>query len=84
MSTDLHRGKRKPEERPAPLLTAITYTLPDAARMSGLSVATLRRRAADGSLRLIRVGFRTLVCGASLRALLAGGTEPPGHVARAA
>lgn len=57
-------------ERPAPLPTALSYTLPDAARLSGLSVATLRRRAADGSIRLIRVGGRTLVPGDSLRAML--------------
>ena len=64
------RRKRKPEERPAPLATAISYTLPDAERISGLSHSTLRRRAAEGRLRLFRVGGRTLIDGASLRQLL--------------
>jgi hypothetical protein len=67
------RRKRRPDERPAPLREALSYTLPDAARLSGLSVSTLRRRAADGALRLFRCGGRTLADGASLRRLL--GTE---------
>lgn len=65
----------KPRERPAPLLNALSYTLPDAARLSGLSVATLRRRAADGTIRLIRVGGRTLVPGDSLRTMLGHATD---------
>ncbi len=65
-----HSKPKQPHERPAPLTTALTYTLPDARRLSGLSIATLRRRAADGMLRLIKVGSRTLVDGASLRRLL--------------
>jgi hypothetical protein len=56
--------------RPPPPASALTFTLQDASQVSGLSVSTLRRRAADGSLRLVRVGCRTLVDGASLRALL--------------
>ncbi|MCC7429024.1 MAG: helix-turn-helix domain-containing protein [Alphaproteobacteria bacterium] len=59
-----HRERREPSP------SAITYTLPDAARLSGLSPATLRRRAKEGSLRLVRVGRRTLADGASLRRLL--------------
>ncbi len=62
--------KRRPHERPAPLRDAITYTLQDASRLSGLSVATLRRRAAAGQLRLFRSGGRRLVDGASLRRML--------------
>jgi hypothetical protein len=46
------------------------YTLPDATVVTGLSVATLRRRAKEGRLRLLQVGGRTLVEAASLRALL--------------
>jgi hypothetical protein len=61
------------KERPAPLPGALAYTLPDAARLSGLSIATLRRRSAEGLLRLFRVGGRTLVDAATLRRLL--GTE---------
>lgn len=66
-------GKRRPDERPAPLPGALSYTLPDAGRLSGLHPATLRRRAAEGSLTLFRCGGRTLVNGASLRRML--GTE---------
>lgn len=62
--------KRRPEERPAPLPGAMTYTLQDAARLSGLSVDTLRRRAAAGELRLFRSGGRRLAVGASLRQML--------------
>jgi hypothetical protein len=48
----------------------MAFTLFDASRISGLSQPTLRRRAAEGRLRLTRVGGRTLVVGDSLRALL--------------
>ncbi|MDJ0391360.1 helix-turn-helix domain-containing protein [Roseomonas sp. E05] len=48
----------------------ITYTVNDAAAVSGLSRATLYRLAADGRLRLVKVGSRTLVDATSLRALL--------------
>jgi hypothetical protein len=67
---DRPNRKRRPDERPAPLPAALTYTLHDAARISGLSRATLYRHAAVGRLRLVRVGGRTLADGASLRALL--------------
>lgn len=56
--------------QPAPSPHALSYTLTDAAALSGLHPATLRRRAAEGALRLFRVGGRTLVDGASLRRLL--------------
>jgi hypothetical protein len=49
---------------------AFSYTLTDAAAMSGVSVATLRRREKDGVLAFVRVGGRTLVNGDSLRRLL--------------
>lgn len=64
------RRKRRLAERPAPMREALAFTLPDASRLSGLSVATLRRRAADGALRLFRCGGRTLADGASLRRML--------------
>jgi len=64
-----HAAHRR-TERPAPFTGALSYTLPDASRLSGLSVATLRRRAKEGLLRLFRVGGRTLVDGATLRRLL--------------
>jgi len=48
----------------------LTITLGEAARLSGLSQATLRRRAAEGRLTLRRVGGRTLVLYESLVRLL--------------
>ena len=70
--TDNHstRHKQKSKERPAPLRGALSYTLSDAAWISGLSPATLRRRAAQKRLRLFRCGCRTLVDGDSLRRML--------------
>ncbi|MDI3309537.1 MAG: helix-turn-helix domain-containing protein [Acetobacteraceae bacterium] len=44
----------------------------DASAACGLSRSTLYRHAAAGRLRLVRVGGRTLVDAASLRALLRG------------
>lgn len=52
------------------LAAPITYTLNDATTVSGLSRSTLYRHAAANRLRLVRVGGRTLVNAASLRALL--------------
>jgi hypothetical protein len=57
-----------------PQTERLSYTLPDAATVTGLSTATLRRHAAAERLRLFKVGGRTLVCAASLRALLNGET----------
>jgi excisionase family DNA binding protein len=48
----------------------ISYTLKEAARITGLSVSTIRRHHGSGRLRFFRVGGRTLVDGASLRRLL--------------
>jgi hypothetical protein len=59
-----------PKPKPEPCRSALTYTLPDAARISGLSQATLRRHAKAGRLRLLRLGGRTLLCGDSLRRAL--------------
>jgi hypothetical protein len=56
--------------RPTPLHEAFAYTLADAERMSGLSQASLRRRAAEGHLKLLKIGGRRLVSGTSLRHLL--------------
>lgn len=64
------RRKRRPDERPAPLVSALTYDLHDAARISGLSRATLYRHHAASRLRFVKVGGRTLVDAASLRKLL--------------
>jgi hypothetical protein len=61
---------RKLRPKAPPMRDALSYTLPGASALSGLSVATLRRRAKDGDLRLVRVGSRTLVAGDSLRRML--------------
>jgi hypothetical protein len=70
MSRTIENAPRRRSARPAPLPDPLAYGLADAARLSGLSRATLRRRAAEGSLRLIKVGGRTLVEGNSLRRML--------------
>jgi excisionase family DNA binding protein len=57
-----------------PALDPLAYTLPEAARVSGLSVATLRRHEKAGRLRFYKVGGRTLVAAGSLSALLTGDT----------
>lgn len=49
---------------------AISCTLPDAAAACGLSIATLPRHQRAGRLRFFKVGGRTLVDAASLRALI--------------
>ena len=56
--------------RSAPAPHALTYTLNDAARITGLSRSTLYRHAAAGRLRLIKVGGRSLVDAGSLRSLV--------------
>ncbi len=48
----------------------LTHTLNAAARLTGLSRSTLYRHAAAGTLRLVKVGGRTLVDAGSLRALV--------------
>jgi hypothetical protein len=61
-----HRAASPPSRSPA----ALTHTLNDASHISGLSRSTLYRHAAASRLRLVKVGGRTLVDAASLRALL--------------
>ncbi len=55
-----------------PNIGRLSYTMPDAAAATGLSIPTLYRHAKAGRLRLFKVGGRTLACAASLRALLTG------------
>jgi excisionase family DNA binding protein len=61
------RRPNLPQSRSA---APLTYTLNEACRISGLSRSTLYRHAEAARLRLVRVGGRTLVDAASLRALL--------------
>ena len=58
---------RTPRQKAPPPRHALTFTLPDASALSGLSVATLRRRAKEGSLSLVRLGSRTMGGGDSTR-----------------
>lgn len=48
----------------------LAYTLREAARINGLSVATLRRHRKRGALECLRAGGRRLVDARSLRRLL--------------
>ena len=57
-------------DREPPNPAALCFTLRDAARLSSLSVATLRRRAKAGELIVFRNGGRTLINGESLRRML--------------
>ncbi|WP_270937196.1 hypothetical protein [Falsiroseomonas oryzae] len=50
----------------------LAYTLRSATLATGLSENTLRRRAAEGRLRLVKIEGRTLVDGDSLRAMIRG------------
>jgi hypothetical protein len=70
LAMDNHTIRKRRNLRRAPCLEALTYTLADASRLSGLSQATLRRRAAEGSLRLLKIGRRRLVDAESLRRML--------------
>lgn len=54
--------------------TILSYTLPRAAQITGLSVSTLYRHAGAKRLRLTKVGGRTLVDAGSLRRLLSAET----------
>jgi hypothetical protein len=70
-SCEPRRSTRLRWPDPRPLSAgAMSCTFQDAAVTVGLSVATLRRRAAEGKLRSFKIGRRTLVCAASLRAML--------------
>jgi hypothetical protein len=65
----------KRRERSAPLPSAFSFSLTDAARLSGLSVATLRRRERDGLFRFHHVGGRTLIRRADLLRLCGAADE---------
>jgi hypothetical protein len=62
-------------ERSAPLPTAFAFSLRDAAKLSGLSVATLRRRERDGLFRFHHIGGRTLIRRADLLRLCGAADE---------
>lgn len=53
-------------ERMAPPPEALAFGLKDSARLSGLSIATLRRREAEGLFKFHRIGGRTMIRRADL------------------
>ena len=53
-----------------PAAAPLTHTLNDATHITGLSRSTLYRHAAAHRLRIVKVGGRSLVGAASLRALV--------------
>jgi hypothetical protein len=57
---------------PPPYPDALAYTVGHACRMAGFGRTLLYKLAKEGKLRLLKVAGRTLVCGDSLRALIAG------------
>jgi hypothetical protein len=64
-------GTRHRAMNAVPLPEAFAYTVPDACRMGGFGRTLLYKLAKNGRLRLLKVGGRTLVCGNSLRGLIA-------------
>lgn len=62
----MDNGNTKRRERPAPMPQAFAFGLRDAAKLSGLSVATLRRREREGLFRFHKLAGRTLVRRADL------------------
>ena len=62
METEIRKARR---ER-APLPAAFAFGLRDAAKLSSMSIATLRRRERDGAFKFHRVGGRTLIRRADL------------------
>ncbi|MBD0276030.1 MAG: helix-turn-helix domain-containing protein [Acetobacteraceae bacterium] len=55
-----------------PLPNAFSFTVADACRMAGIGQTLVYKLAKEDRLRLLKAGGRTLVCGDSLRALVAG------------
>ncbi len=60
----------KPPSRPADVPEPLAHTLPEAARITGLSISTLRRHWKRGALECPLVGGRRLVDARSLRRLI--------------
>lgn len=61
----------KPEKRPPePPANALAYSWAQGAHITGLSVSSLRRRANEGKLKVVRVAGRTLIPAADLKRLV--------------
>jgi hypothetical protein len=63
-----NRARRR--ARPAPCPNAFAFTIPDTQAMGGPGRTKIYDLAKSGELKLIRIAGRTMVDGASLRALL--------------
>jgi excisionase family DNA binding protein len=68
MSTNFQSQEVRQERR-------LTYSIAEAARMCGVSRATLYRLLARGQLSTVKIGSRRLVPERSIETLLAGGTQ---------
>ena len=73
MSEAVSGLKKKDGQSPHP--DALAYTLADARRMGGPSRSQIYKLNGRGVLKLIRVGRRTYVEGASLRRLMSSGEK---------
>ena len=77
-SLETHTTKSAPRARrvrPAPLPNALAYRLDEVQRMGGPGRTKCYELNAEGKLKFIRAGGRTLVDGDSLRALLRDGCK---------
>jgi excisionase family DNA binding protein len=70
-----HRPAATRSSRTAPQPDALAFRIDEVAQMGGPGRTKVYELAAQGKLRLIRVGGRTLVVGDSLRTLLSEGSE---------
>lgn len=66
---DMQTHSSPPKKRTQPA-DALTYTVGNACALSGLGRTKIFELLRDGTLRRIKVGDRTLIGGASFRALL--------------
>jgi excisionase family DNA binding protein len=57
--------------------SALSFTIQDACRLTGIGRTTLFALLAEGRLRRIKIGTKTLVEGESLRALIQGREGAP-------
>ena len=68
----MHTYHTIPATRRTPLPDALTYTVPDAMRVSGVGKTKLYELIKAGALKVNKATGRTLIVGDSLRSLLIG------------
>ena len=66
------KPKKPRKPRPDPHPHALTYTIDDTGRITGLGRTNIYGLIRDGKLKVSRAAGRTLVIGDSLRALILG------------